>query len=173
MSLRPLLLAAMTIALSTGCANKPASSPSEPSNEPGTPVAPAPAPQAAQPPSEPGSGGTAPAPEAAQGTQQPQAGAAAAQPTVYKVKISGVRCIAAPCPTHKATPVNDTTGEYIHIHEIDFSGANVPQERIEALNRRMEQGEITVEATIGTRPHAGPAGAATVLKVSKVIDPKP
>lgn len=155
MHLRPLLLSAVALGLSAGCARPPASQ-GEPSNEPGT-TAQVPAPQAAQqPPSEPG------ADEAA----APEQG----QPAVYLVRISGVRCIAAPCPTHTATPVNNPDGDSIHVHELDFSALNLPEERVEALNRQMEQGHVRLEATLGTRANAGPAGAATVLHAKRVVD---
>jgi hypothetical protein len=172
MPLRPLLLSALALGVAAGCAKPPASQ-TEPSNEPGT-AAQAPAPQAVQqPPSEPGSGGTVG--EAAPSAQPAQEGTAPAapkesQPAVYFVQISGVRCIAAPCPTHMATPVNDPTGESIQIHELDFSALNLPEARIEALNRQMEQGRLKLEATLSKRVKAGPAGDATVLHAKKVVD---
>lgn len=168
MTFRPLLLAALTLGLTSGCSER--QNPPTPSatNEPGTAAqAPARPEQPAQPPSEPGSGGATG--EAAQGPQQPQEGAVA----VYEVRISGVRCIAAPCPTHTAQPVSPPGADAVQIHEVDFSALNLPAERVEALNRRMDEGSVKVEARIGTRPKAGPAGAATVLRVTKVIDPQP
>jgi len=161
MHIRPLLLSALALGLSAGCA-KPPGSQGEPSNEPGT-TAQAPAPQAAQqPPSEPGSG------EAAQ--EDAAAAPEKGQPAVYIVQISGVRCIAAPCPTHTAMPVNNPDGDSIHIHELDLSALNLPEERIASLNRQMEQGRVKLEATLGIRPNAGPAGAATVLHAKRVVD---
>lgn len=167
MPLRPLLLTALALGLSAGCARPPTSQ-SGASNEPGT-TAQAPAPQAAmQPPSEPGSGGTP-----AEGTKPAEgdtAGAPQGQPAVYEVQLSGVRCIAPPCPTHLARPVNNPDGDALQIHELDFTALNLPEERVEALHRRLEQGQVRLEATVGTRPNAGPAGAATVLRVTKVLD---
>lgn len=167
MSFHPLLLSALALGLAAGCAKPPNSNGS--STEPGT-AAEAPAPQAVQqPPSEPGS-----AAQPTQGTPPAQEGTAAMpnqdKPTVYFVQISGVRCIAAPCPTHTATPVNNPEGDSIQIHEVDFSALNLPEERVEALNRQMEQGRVKLEATLSTKPNAGPAGAATVLHAKKVVD---
>jgi hypothetical protein len=166
MPFRPLLLAALTLGLSAGC-SKPPSSQSDATNEPGTTTAQAPSPEGArQPPSEPGSGGMAP-PE---GTKPREEGTAGATPTVYVVQLSGVRCMAAPCPTHLATPVNPPNAESLHIHEMDFSALNLPEERVHALNQRLEQGQVKLEASLSTRANAGPAGAATVLRVTKVLD---
>lgn len=167
MPFRPLLLSVLALGAAAGCA-KPPSSQNGASNEPGT-TAQAPAPQAVQqPPSEPGSG------EPAQGTPPAQGDTAAApeqsQPAQYFVQLSGVRCIAAPCPTHLATPVNNPDGDSIHIHELDFSALNLPEARVESLNRQLETGRVKMEATLSTRPNAGPAGAATVLHAKKVLD---
>jgi hypothetical protein len=170
MPFRPLLLSVLALGAAAGCA-KPPSSQNGPSNEPGT-TAQAPAPQAAQqPPSEPGSTGSG---EPAQGTQPAPGDTAAApergQPAQYFVQLSGVRCIAAPCPTHLATPVNNPDGDSIHIHELDLAGLNLPEARVESLNRQLETGRVKMEATLSTRPNAGPAGAATVLHAKKVLD---
>ncbi|XXF78399.1 hypothetical protein P2318_01195 [Myxococcaceae bacterium GXIMD 01537] len=164
MNSRPLLLAALALGLTAGCNKSPAPAEPAPANEPGT-VAQAPAEQKAPPPSEPGSGGTPPAPEAAP--------AETAKVAVYEVRMSGVRCIAAPCPTHVARPVDDPKADGIQVHEVDLSALNLPEPRVEALNRRMDEGSVKVEATVGTRPNAGPAGAATVLHVKKVVDGQP
>lgn len=170
MSFRPLLLSALALGLAAGCAKPPASQ-TEASNEPGT-AAQAPAPRAVQqPPSEPGSGGTAgEAAPSTPPTQEDTAMPKESQPAVYFVQISGVRCIAAPCPTHNATPVNNPDGESIQIHEVDLSALNLPEARVEALNRQMQEGRLKVEATISKRLKAGPAGDATVLHVKKVVD---
>jgi hypothetical protein len=172
MSFRPLLLSALALGLSAGCAKPPASQ-NGASNEPGT-AAQAPAPRAAQqPPSEPGSGGTTGEAAPAHPPAAPEGPAAAGpqgEPGVYFVQLSGVRCIAAPCPTHLATPVNNPDGDSLQIHELDLSALNLPEARAEALNRRLEEGRVKLEATVSTRPNAGPAGAATVLHAKKVLD---
>jgi hypothetical protein len=172
MPFRPLLLAALALGLTAGCNNQQGAQQPSTTNEPGS-AAPAPAQpaqpaqptQPAQPPSEPGTGGA----------QQPAEGTAAAPQgavTVYEVQLSGVRCIAAPCPTHLARPVNNP-GDSVQVHELDLAGLNLPEERQQALLRRMEQGSVRVEARVDVRPKAGPAGDATVLKVTKVVDDKP
>lgn len=158
MHFQPLVLASLVLGLSTGC-NEQSTPPSEPPGESKPAIQ---APGSAQPgPSEPGA--------------EPQKDADTAatprgEPAVYVVKISGVRCIAAPCPTHMATPANDPAGDAIMIHELDLSALNFPSARLEALQRQLDTSSVKLEATLGTRPNAGPAGAATVLHVKRVVD---
>jgi hypothetical protein len=164
MTFRPLLLGAlMTLGLTPGCNNQQSPQKAGSTNEPGSTVQ-APA-QPAQPPSEPGSGGTQQAPETA--------GAPAAGGTVYEVQLSGVRCIAAPCPTHLARPVNQPDADAVQVHELDLSALNMPEERQQALLQRMNEGSVKVVARVGFRQKAGPAGDATVLKVTQLVDEKP
>lgn len=146
MTVRPLLLCVLSLGLMAGC-SKPITSEPMPDNSqsPAQPTAP--------------SGGS-PSTETGKG-----------QPVAYVVKNSGIRCIAPPCPTHIAKPVNDPNAEGIQIHEIDFEESGLAEDkREEAMRRADESAEgLKVEAVLDKRLKAGPAGDATVLKVKKLL----
>ncbi|NVJ09490.1 hypothetical protein HUW63_30220, partial [Myxococcus sp. AM001] len=97
---------------------------------------------------------------------QPQQG----ESTVYIVKDSGVRCFAPPCPTYNAFPVDAPDAEPIPVHELELSAVTKGSDaQMEALIRKTLDGTgLKVQGTLETRPNAGPAGAATVLRASKV-----
>ncbi len=143
MNLRPFLLSLLCLGLVAGC-SKPMTPDPMPS-EPKTPTQP-----------ETPSGGA--------GQQQ-------AQTVTYVVKNSGIRCIAPPCPTHIAKPVNDANAEGIKIHEIDFQDLNPSEEKRTELMRVADESPdgLKVEAVLETKLKAGPAGDATVLRVKKVV----
>ena len=102
-----------------------------------------------------------PAPEA-----QPKAGATA----VYVVRDSGVRCMAAPCPSLIAEPVG-RAGESLRITDVDLSALSLSQEQKEHLMNQVHGGPgVRVEATVNTAPSAGPAGDGTVLRVNRVLE---
>jgi hypothetical protein len=162
MTFRPLLLSAvLALGLASGC-SKPPSPPSQPSSEPG---ATAPATDTKQPETGPGNNepGTAPS----TGGSDVKKG----EPTVYIVKNSGVRCITTPCPYFNAVPADKPGSDAIPVHELDLSAVTSgSDERQQSLLRKTEDGVgLKVEATLDTRQNAGPAGAATVLRASKLV----
>ncbi|NMO23529.1 DUF6748 domain-containing protein, partial [Pyxidicoccus fallax] len=89
---------------------------------------------------------------------------------VYIVKDSGIRCIAPPCPSYTAARVDKPGADALLIHELDLSAVSGgSDERTNSLTMQTTQPEgLKVEATLDTRPNAGPAGAATVLRVNKL-----
>lgn len=102
-----------------------------------------------------------PAPEA-----QPKEGATA----VYVVRDSGVRCMAAPCPSLVAEPVG-RAGESLRITDLDLSSLGLSQEQQERIMTQVHGGSgVRVEATVNTAPSAGPAGDGTVLRVNRVLE---
>ncbi|NTX05633.1 hypothetical protein HUA74_41625 [Myxococcus sp. CA051A] len=166
MNVRPLLLAALALGFAAGC-SKPSASSSTPSNEPGTPSGDSRQPSAetaaapsgdqsgtpVAPPPTPGNGGEAKAGESA----------------VYIVKDSGVRCFAPPCPTYNAVLADKPDMDAIPIHELDLSavtGGN--EQQMESLMQRTTAGGLKLRGSLETRPKAGPAGDATVLRASKL-----
>lgn len=164
-SRKPLLTAALALGLLVGCSK--GATPDSPSAESGgTPSAPmqkppeTPAPATA-PTQETPSGGTAAAPSDERG------------PAVFFIRNSGVRCITTPCPFFTATRPDRPNDEPLPVHEVDTAALNVSDER---RNMIMEAANgpagLKVEATVDTVPNAGPAGAATVLRVRRVVEDK-
>ena len=164
---QPLLTAALALGLLTGCSRNTSESRSAESG--GTPSAqmeaprdnnqPVQDPAMAKPPAEGSSGGTAAAAPAERG------------PAVFFVRDSGVRCMAAPCPSFIATRADKPDPEGLQVTDVDLSALNVSEEKRVALLEavHMHPG-IKVEATVDTVPNAGPAGAATVLRVTRVVE---
>ena len=151
MNSRSLVLAALVVGFVSGCSKPPAATSSPlasesgpPSSENGTPTMP-------PPPSH---------------DSQPKPGESA----VYIVKDSGVRCFAPPCPTYNAFPVDKPDAEPIPVHELELSAVTKgSDEQTDALIRKTLDGTgLKIQGTLETRPNAGPAGAATVLRASKV-----
>ncbi|WP_224369091.1 DUF6748 domain-containing protein [Hyalangium versicolor] len=142
MTIRPFLLSVLCLGLVVGCSK---------------PVTPDPMP----------TDKTTPQPE----TPTTGAGQQQGTPVAYVVKNSGIRCIAPPCPTHIATPVNDANAEGIKIHEIDFQDIAPSEEKREALMNQADTSPdgLKVEAVLEKKLKAGPAGDATVLRVKKVL----
>ena len=159
MSLRHATLpAVLALGLLAGCNRSaqptaPAEAPSE-----GTPSARLESPPPSESPVNDTEPGTAQAPE--------QAG-----PAVFFVKASGIRCIAAPCPTFTASRPDKPGEDELMVHELDLSALNVGEEKREELRLATERPPgLKVEATVDIRPKAGPAGDATVLRVTRVIE---
>ncbi|MBN1204220.1 MAG: hypothetical protein JXB05_04780 [Myxococcaceae bacterium] len=146
MNPRPLLLSALCLGLVAGCSKPITQDPMSDNSTTST--------QTESP-----SGGT------------PSAEAGKGQPVAYIVKNSGIRCIAPPCPTHLAVPVNNPTADAIQIHEIDFEELGLTEEKREDAMRKADESPegLKVEAVLETRVKAGPAGDATVLKVKKLL----
>jgi hypothetical protein len=163
MTLRqPLLAAALAVSLLAGCSRN--TSESRPAESGGTPPSqmnpsandtPTPAP-AANPPGESPSGGTA---------------ANAGASVVYVVKDSGVRCIAPPCPAYIATRPDRPNEDGLQVTDIDLAALNLAEERrANLLEATHSPTGLKVEATVVKVPKAGPAGDATVLRVTKLAE---
>lgn len=164
MTRQPLLTAALALGLLAGCSK--GTTPETPSAESGgTPTATMEKPttdtpaQAPAPTQETPSGGTAAAPSAERG------------PAVYFIRDSGVRCMTTPCPFFVATRPDRPGEEPLQVHEVDMAALNLSDEK---RNNIMEathgNAGLKVEATVDTVPNAGPAGAATVLRVTRVVE---
>jgi hypothetical protein len=94
-----------------------------------------------------------------------------AGPTVFFVKASGVRCIAAPCPTFTAARPDKPGEDEMLVHELDLSALNVGEEKREELRQATERAPgLKVEAIVDVQRDAGPAGDATVLRVMRVLE---
>ena len=146
MTVRPFLLSVLCLGLMAGCSKPVTPDPMPTDSKPSQPTNP--------------SGGT------------PSTGAAPQGQTVtYIVKNSGIRCIAAPCPTHIARNVNDPGADGIQIHEIDFQDINPSDDqRAQFMEKADGTPEgLKVEAVLEKKLKAGPAGDATVLRVKKVL----
>jgi hypothetical protein len=141
MNVRRLLLCVLCLGLVAGCSK---------------PITPDPMPDNSKPPTQP---------------ETPSTGAGQGQPVAYAVRNSGIRCIAPPCPTHLAVPVNDPNAEAIQIHEIDFQDMNPTEEKREEYMGKADTAPegLKVEALVEKKLNAGPAGDATVLRVKKVL----
>ncbi|WP_163781155.1 DUF6748 domain-containing protein [Myxococcus vastator] len=152
MNNRSLVLAALVLGFVSGCSKPPAATSSPAASE------------KAPPSSENGTPAMSPPPS--NNDSQPQQG----ESTVYIVKDSGVRCFAPPCPTYNAFPVDAPDAEPIPVHELELSAVTKGSDaQMEALIRKTLDGTgLKVQGTLETRPNAGPAGAATVLRASKV-----
>jgi hypothetical protein len=165
MNVRPLLLAALALGFAAGCTT-PSSSPNTPPSEPGTPST-----EAAQPAAEAAPKGNEPGTEAAPTPPPPARGEVKqGESAVYLVKNSGIRCIAPPCPTYNAYRADKPEAEPIPVHELDLSAlSGGSDERANELELQTFKEGLRVEATLETRQNAGPAGAATVLRASRMI----
>ncbi len=161
-----LLTAALALGLLAGCSNR-STTESSPAESGGTPSAqmetppndkPAQAP-AAKSPEEAPSGGTAAAPTPERG------------PAVFFIKDSGVRCMAAPCPFFIATRPDRPGVDGLQVHEVDLSALNLSDEKRNGIMEATHADPgLKVEATVDTVPNAGPAGAATVLRVTRLVE---
>ncbi|WIG94322.1 DUF6748 domain-containing protein [Myxococcus sp. SDU36] len=151
MNNRSLVLAALVLGFVSGCSKPPAATSSPAASE--------------KPPSS-SENGTPPMSPPPSNDSQPQQG----ESTVYIVKDSGVRCFAPPCPTYNAFPVDTPDAEPIPVHELELSAVTKGSDaQTEALIRKTLDGTgLKLQGTLETRPNAGPAGAATVLRASKV-----
>jgi hypothetical protein len=165
MTLRQSLLATtVALGLLAGCSRN-ATPPNPPAESGGTPSAntqPMPA-DTVKPAEEPPSGGTAAGAPAASDTRTERG------PAVFFVKHSGVRCMAAPCPTYNITRADRPNDEPIPVTDVDLSALPLSEEKRAGLLEATMHAGIKVEATVETVPNAGPAGAATVLRVSKLV----
>jgi hypothetical protein len=120
-------------------------------------------------------GQASPAPGDTPGTPSERAareeGAGAIGTQTFIVRGSGVRCAKAPCPFYLASRPGALEGtEPVQVHELDLSALGLSEEEQAALLTEATRGQVTVEGTLVTRPEAGPGGAATVLRVTRVLE---
>jgi hypothetical protein len=157
-----LLATTVALGLLAGCSRN--ATPNQPAESGGTPSDPAQAmPDEAMKAAEPPSGGTAAGAPAASDTRTERG------PAVFFVKHSGVRCMAAPCPTYNASRPDRPNEDPLPVTDVDLSALPLSEEKRAGLLEATMHAGIKVEATVETVPNAGPAGAATVLRVSKLV----
>jgi hypothetical protein len=92
--------------------------------------------------------------------------ASANQPrgTFYRVRDRGLRCIAAPCPTHHEATLNSTASR--NVAGVDLAGAGAPDNsQSEALAAMTMTDGILVSGVHA--PVTGPAGRSVMLKASQ------
>ncbi|OJT18602.1 hypothetical protein BO221_38260 [Archangium sp. Cb G35] len=158
---QPLLTAALALGLLAGCSKGNTPEPPRAAESGGTASAPMDKPTTDKPAPAPESpsGGTAAAPSAERG------------PAVFFIRNSGVRCMTTPCPYFIATRPDRPGDEPIQVHEVDTAALGVSDEKrnsiMEAANGNPG---LKVEGTLDTVPNAGPAGAATVLRIRRVVE---
>ena len=160
---QPLLTAALALGLLAGCSKgtPPPAEPSRAAESGGTPSAPMDKPSTDKPAPETPSGGTAAAPSAERG------------PAVFFIRDSGVRCMTTPCPFFIATRPDRPGVDGLQVHEVDMSALGLSDEKRNLVMEATHgNAGLKVEATVDTIPNAGPAGAATVLRVTRVVEDK-
>lgn len=154
-----LLATALSLGLLSGCSNNRPAADARPPESAGMPAPTAPA----EPKPAPGG-----ANEPTNGTPSPASASA-----VYFVRDSGIRCIAPPCPAFIATRADKADDEGMKITDLDLSALNLTQEQRDRLLEASHTAPgIKVEASIANVPNAGPAGAATHLHITRVIEGK-
>lgn len=159
-----LLALPLALGLLAGCtSNTRPPVESRPAESGGTPAATG---AEATPPPAPAPRDTAPGQDVSGGTA-----ASDSKPVIYIVKDSGVRCMAAPCPSLVAQPADDPKAEGLRITDLDLSALGLTDEQQGRLMEKVHQGAgLKVEASVGNVPQAGPAGTATVLRVNRVVE---
>jgi len=92
------------------------------------------------------------------------AGANQAAGIFFRVRDRGIRCIAAPCPTHHEARLNSTVSR--NIAGVDLSGAGAPDNSVSDANAAMTgRDEIIVSGDHS--PVSGPAGHSQMLKAAQ------
>ena len=82
----------------------------------------------------------------------------------FRVRDRGIRCIAAPCPTHHEVRLNSTTNR--NVAGVDLAGAGAPDNALGDANAAMTAPEgIIVSGTHA--PVTGPAGRSQMLKATQ------
>jgi hypothetical protein len=96
----------------------------------------------------------------------PTVGTATGPGVVYRARDNGVRCIAAPCFSFDARPVERSST--IRLSDVDLSGVRLtPAERRRATGSSATVG-LLVTGRIVAVPEAGPAGTGRALVASEV-----
>jgi hypothetical protein len=82
----------------------------------------------------------------------------------FRVRDRGLRCIAAPCPTHHEATLNATASR--NIAGVDLSGAGAPESIVSDANQAMTSPDgILVSGNHS--PVTGPAGRSQMLKATQ------
>ena len=82
----------------------------------------------------------------------------------FRVRDRGIRCIAAPCPTHHEVRLNSTINR--NVAGVDLTGAGAPDNALSEANAAMTAAEgILVSGTHA--PVTGPAGRSQILKATQ------
>ena len=92
--------------------------------------------------------------------------ASANQPSgmFFRVRDRGIRCIAAPCPTHQEDRLNSTASR--NIAGVDLAGAGAPDNTLSEANAAMTARDgILISGTHA--PVTGPAGRSQMLKATQ------
>jgi hypothetical protein len=92
--------------------------------------------------------------------------ASANQPSgiFFRVRDRGIRCIAAPCPTHHEIRLNSTVSR--NVAGVDLRGAAAPDNTLSEANAAMTAPEgILVSGSHA--PVTGPAGRSQMLKATQ------
>ena len=87
------------------------------------------------------------------------------RPQALLLKDSGVRCITFPCPSYSVQAAGEQGSRAVHVLDLSALGSDAERERVQ---RGLEQG-VRVEGTLAIRMRAGPAGDATVLRVTRLL----
>ena len=92
--------------------------------------------------------------------------ASANQPSgiFFRVRDRGIRCIAAPCPTHHEVKLNSTASR--NVAGVDLAGAGAPDNTLSETNAAM----TTPEGILVSGSHVpvtGPAGRSQMLKATQ------
>jgi hypothetical protein len=96
-------------------------------------------------------------------SKPPDTATGAAQP--FLLRDSGVRCVTFPCPSYSVQAPGQQ--EAREVHELDLGALGSDEER-ERVQEGVAHG-IRVEGTLSVRAKAGPAGSATVLRVTRLL----
>ena len=92
--------------------------------------------------------------------------ASANQPSgiFFRVRDRGIRCIAAPCPTHHEVRLNSTTNR--NVAGVDLAGAGAPDNTVMEANAAMT-GPEGILVSGSHAPVTGPAGRSQMLKATQ------
>src|SRR5689334_7151600 len=84
--------------------------------------------------------------------------------TFFRVRDRGIKCIAAPCPTHHEAKLNTTQSR--EIAGVDLSGAGAPENLLSEATQAMTSTDgILVSGDLA--PVRGPAGRSVTLKATQ------
>jgi len=87
----------------------------------------------------------------------------------WEVQDTCVRCVAAPCPTFRGTRIETGKAHPEEVlHEVDFSRANLSERELARAQTQLKNG-LRVEGRVRWVPNRGPAGAARILEVRRLL----